>query len=99
MRKMSKEAQQRKWAALEQLVDARDAIAMEVMQEVFARLPYGQKFTLSDGSVAYLDKLSAPSPSSRSATTTPTATNGGSTSGRKAARSIKCPHGTISRGR
>jgi hypothetical protein len=60
MRKMSKEAQQRKWAALEQLVDDRDAIAMEVMQQVFARLPYGQKFKLSDGSVAYLDKLSEP---------------------------------------
>ena len=60
MRKPSKEAQQRQWAALEKLVDERDAIAMEVMQQVFARLPYGQKFTLSDGSVAHLEKLSAP---------------------------------------
>ena len=60
MRKPSKEAQQRQWAALEQLVDERDAIAMEVMQQVFARLPYGEKFTLSDGSVAHLEKLSAP---------------------------------------
>ena len=60
MRKMSKEAQQRQWAALEQLVDERDAIAMEVMQQVFARLPYSKKFTLSDGSVAHLEKLSGP---------------------------------------
>jgi len=57
---MSKENDDRKWAALEKLVDARDAIAMEVMREVFARLPYGQKFTLSDGSVGYLSKLSEP---------------------------------------
>jgi hypothetical protein len=60
MRKMSKEMEARKWAALENLVDARDAIAMEVMKEVFERLPYGQKFTLSDGSVGYLRKLAEP---------------------------------------
>jgi hypothetical protein len=60
MRKMSREAEKQKWAALEGLVDARDAIALEVMREVFARLPYGQKFTLSDGSVAHLSKLSEP---------------------------------------
>ena len=45
---------------VEGLVDARDAIALEVMQEIFARLPYGQKFTLSDGSIAHLSKLSEP---------------------------------------
>jgi hypothetical protein len=60
MRKISKEAEKRNWAALEKLVDARDDIAMEVMREVFARLPFGQRFTLSDGSVAYLSKLSEP---------------------------------------
>ncbi len=60
MTKMSKEAQEQKVAAVEKLVDARDAIALEVMKEVFARLPYGQQFTLSDGSVARLEKLSEP---------------------------------------
>ena len=60
MRKPSEKAQQQAWAALEQMVDERDAIAMEVMQRVFEQLPYGQKFTLSDGSVAHLEKLSAP---------------------------------------
>jgi hypothetical protein len=44
------------------LVDEVDAIAMEVMQQVFARLPYGETFTLSDGSVAHLEKLSPPEP-------------------------------------
>ena len=38
MRKISKEAEKRNWAALEKLVDARDDMAMEVMREVFARL-------------------------------------------------------------
>ena len=60
MRNISNEAENRQWAALEKLVDARDDMAMEVMREVFARLPYGQRFTLSDGSVAYLRKLSEP---------------------------------------
>jgi hypothetical protein len=60
MRKRSKDAEKEAWAALEELMDARDAVAMEVMREVFARLPYGQKFTLSDGSVAHLEKLAAP---------------------------------------
>jgi hypothetical protein len=60
MRKISEEAKKRNWAALEKLVEARDDMALEVMREVFARLPYGQKFTLSDGSVAYLRKLSEP---------------------------------------
>jgi hypothetical protein len=60
MRKMSKEAERRNWAALEKLADARDDIAMEVMREVFARLPFGQKFTLSDGSVAHLSKFVEP---------------------------------------
>jgi hypothetical protein len=60
MEKSSKEPENRKWAALEELVDARDAIAMEVVREVFERLPYGHKFTLSDGSVGYLRKLAEP---------------------------------------
>jgi hypothetical protein len=60
MRTMSKDAESRKWAALEQVVQAQDAIAMEVMREVFARLPFGQKFTLSDGSVAHLSKFVEP---------------------------------------
>jgi hypothetical protein len=60
MSKRSKVSEARKWAALENLVDEHDAIGLEVMQEVFARLPYDQKFTLSDGSVAHLEKLSAP---------------------------------------
>jgi hypothetical protein len=60
MSKMSEEMEKRNWAALEELVNTRDAIAMEVMREVFARLPYGQKFTLSDGSVGYLRKLAEP---------------------------------------
>ena len=46
--------------AREQMLNERDAIAMEVMQRVFEQLPYGRKFTLSDGSVAHLAKLSAP---------------------------------------
>jgi hypothetical protein len=60
MRKMSKQMEARKWAELEKLVDARDAIEMEVMKAVFERLPYGQKFTLSDGSVGHLRKLAEP---------------------------------------
>jgi hypothetical protein len=60
MRKISEDAKKRNWAALEKVVEARDDMAMEVMREVFARLPYGQKFTLSDGSVASLSKLSEP---------------------------------------
>ena len=31
-----------------------------MMKEVFERLPYGQKFTLADGSVGYLRKLAEP---------------------------------------
>jgi hypothetical protein len=60
MSKGSRVSEARKWAALENLADEHDVIGLEVMQEVFARLPYGQKFTLSDGSVAHLEKLSAP---------------------------------------
>ena len=45
---MSGDGEQKKWAALAGLVDAREAIPLEVMQEVFTRLPYGEKFTLSD---------------------------------------------------
>ncbi len=37
-----------------------DRLVMEVMQEVYARLPYGQKFSLSDGSTAYIKKFSEP---------------------------------------
>lgn len=39
---------------------SRDAIAMEVMQEVYARLPYDQEFTLSDGSKCKLKKFVSP---------------------------------------
>jgi hypothetical protein len=42
------------------MLDERDAIVMEVMREVFARLPFGTKFTLSDGSVATLEKFCDP---------------------------------------
>ena len=59
MKKSRKEREIEQWAALEKMVDERDAIVMEVMQGVF-RLPYGQQFTLSDGSVAHLEKLSEP---------------------------------------
>lgn len=37
-----------------------ERVVMEVMQEVYARLPYGQKFQLSDGSTAYLKKFIEP---------------------------------------
>jgi hypothetical protein len=37
-----------------------DRLVMEVMREVYARLPYNQKFTLSDGSIAYIKKFSEP---------------------------------------
>jgi hypothetical protein len=60
MSKRARVSEARNWAGFENLVDEHDAIGLEVMQEVFARLPYGQKFTLSDGSVAHLEKLSAP---------------------------------------
>jgi hypothetical protein len=60
MSKRARASEAQRWAALENLADEHDAIGLEVMQEVFARLPYGQKFTLSDGSVARLEKLSAP---------------------------------------
>ena len=49
-----------KWEALLHGLEARDRIALEVMREVFARLPYGQEFRLSDGSVARLEKLAEP---------------------------------------
>ena len=49
-----------KWEALLHGLEARDRIALEVMREVFARLPYGQEFRLSDGSVARLEKLFEP---------------------------------------
>src|SRR6516165_2057087 len=54
------EAENEKWQALQQGFEVRDAIALEVMREVFARLPYGQEFKLSDGSVARLEKLFEP---------------------------------------
>jgi hypothetical protein len=60
MSKISKERENRHRDELENVLDARDAVAMEVMQKVFERLPYGQKFTLSDGSVAHLEKLAEP---------------------------------------
>jgi hypothetical protein len=60
MGKLSKKAEDQKWAALEGLADARDAVEMEVMQQVFDRLPYGQKFALSDGSVCDIEKLAEP---------------------------------------
>jgi hypothetical protein len=46
--------------AVEQSLREQDAIAMEVMRAVFARLPYGQPFALSDGSVARLEKCTEP---------------------------------------
>ena len=60
MRKTSKERENPNRDELENMLDARDAVAMEVMREVFERLPYGQKFKLSDGSVAHLEKLAEP---------------------------------------
>lgn len=39
---------------------ALDRIVMEVLREVYARLPYGQEFELSDGSKAYLKKFYEP---------------------------------------
>jgi hypothetical protein len=60
MSKRVRVSEAQKLAALESLTDEHDVMGLEVMQEVFARLPYGQKFTLSDGSVAHLEKLSAP---------------------------------------
>ena len=54
------EAEVERWQSLQQGFEARDAIALEVMREVFARLPYGQEFRLSDGSVARLEKLAEP---------------------------------------
>jgi hypothetical protein len=56
----SSQAVDEKWRALQRGFEARDAIALEVMREVFARLPYGQEFRLSDGSVARLEKLAEP---------------------------------------
>jgi hypothetical protein len=46
--------------AAERILQERDAIVMEVMREVFARLPFGTTFTLSDGSVARLEKYFEP---------------------------------------
>jgi hypothetical protein len=60
MRKISEKLQKQNWDAVEKLLDARDTMAMEVMQKVFELLPYGQKFTLSDGSVGYLRKFEEP---------------------------------------
>lgn len=40
-------------------------IAMEVMQEIYARLPYGQEFTLSNGSKCKLKKFVPPKISHR----------------------------------
>ena len=54
------EAQRQEQERAEQILDARDAIVMEVMREVFARLPFGKEFRLSDGSVARLEKLCEP---------------------------------------
>jgi hypothetical protein len=51
MRKTSKESESQTRTVLESLVDARDAIAMEVSLEVFEPIPYEQEFTLSAGSV------------------------------------------------
>jgi hypothetical protein len=56
----SSQAEDEKWRALQQGFGARDEIALEVMREVFARLPYGQEFKLSDGSVARLERLFEP---------------------------------------
>ena len=59
MERQSK-ADEHKWQDLQVGLEARDAIALEVMREVFARLQFGESFTLSDGSVARLEKLSEP---------------------------------------
>jgi hypothetical protein len=53
-------AEEQKWQELQHGLEARDTIALEVMRAVFALLPYGQEFRLSDGSVARLEKLSEP---------------------------------------
>jgi hypothetical protein len=60
MSKISKDRENRHRDELEKMLDARDAVAMEVMQKLFERLPFGQKFTLSDGSVGCLRKLAEP---------------------------------------
>lgn len=46
--------------AMHQYEHRRDAICKEVMQELYARLPYGEKFQLSDGSVGFVKKLAEP---------------------------------------
>jgi hypothetical protein len=51
---------EQKLEALQLGLKARETMALEVMREVFARLPYGQQFRLSDGSVARLEKLAEP---------------------------------------
>jgi hypothetical protein len=53
-------AQHHEQDAAERILQERDAIVMEVMREVFARLPFGTTFTLSDGSVATLEKFCEP---------------------------------------
>ena len=60
MSKISNGRADRNRDQLEKVLDARDAVVMDVMREVFERLPYGQNFTLSDGSVAHLEKLAEP---------------------------------------
>ena len=54
------EGERTRVAGLQHGLEGRDTIALEVMREVFARLPYGQEFRLSDGSVARLEKLAEP---------------------------------------
>lgn len=45
---------------LEEYTRQVNKISMEVMQEIYARLPYDSSFTLSDGSVCKLKKFVAP---------------------------------------
>src|SRR5262245_41001616 len=51
---------EQKWEAFQLGLKARETMALEVMREMFARLPYGQEFRLPDGSVARLEKLAEP---------------------------------------
>ena len=55
-----REAHDRERQFAERILEERDAVIMEVMREVFARLPFGKEFKLSDGSVARLEKFSEP---------------------------------------
>lgn len=46
--------------AMDNLQRRKNTVIMEVMREIYARLPYDQEFTLSDGSKCRLKKFVGP---------------------------------------